>query len=93
MKFILDYYGIDTQLMQTMEECAELIYVCSKVSRYGIDHVRLGGWPLKKKLIEDIADLEIMLNQLKIAYDIHQEVSITMRKKIDSIKNKILEEE
>lgn len=57
-------YGKEPQCRQAMEECAELIQAINKRIRY----------PDRKdchdNLIEEICDVEIMLYQLKIMFDI-----------------------
>lgn len=63
---IADHYGIDFQCNQLIEECAELIQAINKYKR---DHI--GGQPLvrpvwaRDQLIEEIADVEVMLCQIK----------------------------
>lgn len=57
-------YGEEPQCRQAMEECAELIQAINKCIRY----------PDRKdchnNLIEEIADVEIMLYQLKVMFNI-----------------------
>lgn len=57
-------YGEEPQCRQAMEECAELIQAINKCIRY----------PDRKdchnNLIEEIADVEIMLYQLKIMFNV-----------------------
>lgn len=50
-----------------MEECAELIQAISKMLRYG------STLETESALIEEIADVEIMIEQLKLIYFIHEE--------------------
>lgn len=63
---IADHYGIDFQCNQLIEECAELIQAINKYKRKNI-----GGQPLvravsvRDQLIEEIADVEVMLCQIK----------------------------
>lgn len=63
-------YGIHNQTLIACEEFGELIQATCKMLRggYGVDH-----------LIEEIADAEIMMEQLEIFYSID-------RKKIDEMK-------
>ena len=56
---ILNHYGIQYQLRQTQEECAELIAAINHVFRGRISPAAL---------IEELADVEIMLDQLKLFY-------------------------
>lgn len=54
---ILQHYGLNNQLWQTVEELSELIQAIVKHDRYGtIDGV-----------LEELADVEIMLTQIRIA--------------------------
>lgn len=57
-------YGKEAQCRQAMEECAELIQAINKSIRY----------PDRKdchnNLIEEIADVEIMLYQLKVMFNV-----------------------
>lgn len=55
---IADRYGYPAQSNQLMEECAELIQAVNKYKRYGNDEAL-------KNFIEEIADVEIMLEQIK----------------------------
>lgn len=54
LQTIAEHYGLDNQLLQAMEECGELIQAISKYKRYKD----------KLRLIEEIADVQIMINQL-----------------------------
>ena len=63
------HYGYEAQSNQLVEECAELIQAVSKYRRATVDV----GQPLEdykktvalENLIEEIADVEIMLEQIK----------------------------
>ena len=74
-KKIIQTYGIHAQSLIACEELAELIQAISKTIRggHGTDN-----------LIEEIADSEIMIEQLEIFYGID-------RKKIDEVKRYKLE--
>lgn len=69
----IEKYGKEPQCRQAMEECAELIQVINKCIRY----------PNKKdcrnNLIEEIADVEIMLYQLKEMFDIGEKEIFEMK--------------
>ena len=73
--YIIQTYGIHAQSLIACEELAELIQAISKTLRggHGTDH-----------LIEEIADSEIMMEQLEIFYGIERE-------KIDEVKRYKLE--
>lgn len=100
LKSIIDYYGIGTQIGQTMEECAELIVALNK-------YLRVKGSLLEYKAIdiaeeiaiteeitniqvkavfdiaEEIADVQVMLEQLKIHFDIEKMTAEIIEKKIN----------
>lgn len=56
LKMIAEYYGLENQLRQLAEECSELAVEANHSARYGSITVRL---------IEEIADVEIMLDQVR----------------------------
>lgn len=60
LRKIADHYGYVKQLCQTMEECGELTVACNKYLRSR----DVSG------LIEEIADVEIMTEQLKYLMNI-----------------------
>lgn len=66
IKEIADYYGYEEQSNQLIEECAELIQAVNKLRR---------SHRANKKdfynLVEEIADVEIMLAQVKHLLGIH----------------------
>lgn len=63
---IINHFGVDRQSRQAMEECGELIQAINKMLRYPDDEVK------RIELIEEIADVLIMITQLKIIFDIEQ---------------------
>ena len=63
---IADYYGYETQGGMMVEECAELIQAVNKYSRdHSADNVR--------QISEEIADVEIMLSQIKYLLSIDKD--------------------
>lgn len=56
LRIIADHYGLKNQLRQLAEECSELAVEANHSARYGSITVRL---------IEEIADVEIMLDQVR----------------------------
>ena len=54
-------WGVQPQINQAMEECAELIQALNKFSRHKLID--------PTNLIEEIADVEIMLSQIKFIID------------------------
>lgn len=63
---IINHFGVDRQSRQAMEECGELIQAINKMLRYPDDEVK------RIELIEEIADVLIMIVQLKIIFEIEQ---------------------
>lgn len=57
LKKIANHYGLRRQLWQTVEETAELTQVICKTGRYDMDTVR-------DHLVEEVADVSIMIDQL-----------------------------
>lgn len=60
----IEIYGKEAQSRQAMEECAELIQAINKCLRYPSKE------ECKNNLIEEICDVEIMLYQLKVMFNI-----------------------
>ena len=75
LKYLASFYGIKSQTSQLDEEMAELTVETHKLMR--------GRTESTKGLTEEIADVEILLSQLKILYEIKQE-------DIDKVKEKKL---
>ena len=77
-------YGVVEETVIAMEECAELIQAISKVKRYGL----VGEY--KDNLIEEIADVEIVITELLMMFDILPcEVESIMDSKIQRIKRRL----
>ena len=73
-------YGVDNQENMAIEECAELIQAINKKHR-GLEH----------NIPEEIADVEIMLEQLKIANNCHKEVETIRKEKVERLYNNIID--
>lgn len=79
-------YGVEKQLFVCMEEPAELIQAISKVERYPEDSTRM------QDLIEEMADVTICLEYLKLIYNIRQEeLDEWINRKVKRISKKIKE--
>lgn len=59
------FHGLDEQLEQTIEECAELILAIKKYKRYGNKDDGFDTYYLAQ-VGEEVVDVEIMVKQLKI---------------------------
>ena len=60
----IQYHGIEQETTIAMEECSELIQAISKCKRYGCTD------KYRENLIEEIADVLIIINELQLIYDI-----------------------
>ena len=58
LRNIAEHYGLRVQMRQTIEEMAELTQVICKAERYDLDTVR-------DHLVEEVADVSIMIDQLE----------------------------
>ena len=63
----LEKYGKEPQCRQAMEECAELIQAVNKMLRYEDRPAEPESYA---NLVEEIADVEIMLYQLKVMFNV-----------------------
>lgn len=80
------HYGMKAQSMQTCEECAELIQAVSKLTR-GVTEMRILA------LVEEIADVRIMMSQLMQFFGIPEaEVSELVEEKLERQLKRIKEE-
>ena len=80
----IQYHGIEQETTIAMEECSELIQAISKCKRYGcVDKYR-------DNLIEEIADVLIIINELQLIYDISDNDIESIKKyKIDRMDYRI----
>lgn len=73
---IATHYGKKAQSMQACEECAELIQAVSKLTR-GVTEMRILA------LVEEIADVRIMMSQLMQLYGIPEtEIATLVERKL-----------
>lgn len=59
----LKKYGIEHQTLMLCEECGELIQAANKTLRYGIETT-------KDQLVEEIADVMVMMEQIRMYWGI-----------------------
>ena len=74
--FIINTYGTRAQQDIAIEELAELQKAILKHRRYSSKET-------EQQIIDEIADVEIMLEQLKIIYSCHSDVEKRIEYKID----------
>lgn len=72
---IADMYGKEPQLVMLMEECGELIQACSKQLRRKDKSIN--------NLIEELADVRIMIEQIEHLYGIKSFVEDEMEYKLN----------
>lgn len=83
---IIAHYGITEQSRRAIEELNELAVAINKIHR---DHSKFAMYNLK----QEIADVEIMIAQLKIMYGISMdEISEIKNKKINRVMERIKNE-
>ena len=73
MQTALSQWGLSAQIGQTVEECAELIVALQKYKRESSPET-------VKNILDEIADVEMMLAQLRLAFEISDE---TLRQQIE----------
>ena len=73
-------FGMRSQMLIATEECSELIQAISHLIRGRINSFDLS---------EEIADVEIMCEQLRLMFDIDEFVDQQKQKKIKRLKNRI----
>ena len=81
----IEHYGKDMQLNVAIEELSELIKEICK-SKRGADN--------REAIIEEMADCEIMFEQLQIIFDISgEEIGDTIIEKLDRLERRIEEKD
>lgn len=75
INFISEKYGKESQLRQLQEECGELIVACSKLIRSKDRAVN--------NLIEELADVRIMIEQIEHLYGLKSLVEDEMEYKLN----------
>lgn len=79
-QLVVDKYGVDAQLTVVMEELSELLKEVCKLKRNigDFDH-----------LAEEIADVEIMCEQLRYIYDLNFAVDAWKKSKLMRLENRL----
>lgn len=75
-----EHWGEDNQLSQLQEECAELIIAVNKFKNKKNKET-------KQNLIDEIADVKIMLEKIINHYDLYYNVEIAVETKWDILKD------
>lgn len=86
----INHYGTDNQRIKVVEELSELIQAIAKVHSCSGNPIDKELWTvLCNNLFEEIADVEIMLEQLKMMYNCFDEVSEWKDKKIARLQKRL----
>ena len=83
LKQIADRYGYDAQARQLIEEQAELTVALNKEWRSRKGHLACDNKEARQNIVEELADVEIMLEQIKYLMDCEYEVFIMKLNKTD----------
>ena len=75
-------WGEEAQITMVYEELGELITTLAQFRR---------GRHLLTDLAEEIADVELMIDQLKFIYDIKEIVSLYRKKKLERLEKRLAE--
>ena len=75
------FYGNYIQRIITIEELSELQKELCKSFRFGAD---------KSHIAEEIADVQIMLEQMMILYECRDDVAIWRRKKVSRLSERLM---
>ena len=87
----VETFGVDMQQIVAMEELGELIQAISKIARWEYSQSEDLEILLEyiDNLAEEIADVEIILEQLKQCHGCHIQVNDHKRKKLDKLKSMV----
>lgn len=82
IKRIANHYGLAKQQRQLAEECGELIQATSKYMRFQEESYALTvDWTYLQNVIEEIADVEVMLDEMKHLLNINSEAIEAIKEK------------
>ena len=76
LKRVADYYGYEEQSNQLIEECAELIQALNKYRRASGKGQPVADYQktiVLDNIIEEVADVEVMLDQIKYLLNISED--------------------
>lgn len=93
MQMAINTYGLEKQMIKTVEELAELEQALCKAIIRLTDYDPLASFQKDlesvNNIFEEIADVEIMLEQLKMMYNCFDEVSEWKDKKIVRLQKRL----
>ena len=79
IEYLADTYGYESQSLQLVEEMAELTQALNHLRRYK-DY---NEFEHRQSVFEEMADVEVMLDQMKYLLNCHAEVEEYKRYKVD----------
>jgi NTP pyrophosphatase (non-canonical NTP hydrolase) len=80
-KRCLGKWGRGSQMTMLIEECSELITIVARLLR--------GRENVINNLVEEIADVEIMIEQIKYIYNINELVLVEKDRKLERLEKRI----
>ena len=82
----INTYGVENQMIKTVEELSELSQALCKIltSKFTDDNSEIF-----ENIFEEIADVEIMLEQCKIMFQCDKEVNKWKQKKIERLEKRL----
>lgn len=89
IKEIADYYGLDNQMEQLVEECSELIQAVQKYKRAMANHNEGGVILAINNMQKERADVEIMLEQMRYLNRDAKSMNLYVKEKIERQLNRI----
>lgn len=76
LQAIVDHFGVSIQLLKFAEEFGE---VCQAINRY-----EAGKVTHTKDITEEVADLEVMIDQIKVIYNLDEsDIAVIKEQKVD----------
>lgn len=84
----LKHFGDTAQICQTMEECAELIQALNKSLRHNTDPEKV-----RHNILEELADVTIMVEQMKQNFDTEVEFDEILEEKMDKLREYLSDKE
>lgn len=84
-KQAIEKFGDRNQTYKAIEELSELIKELAVLLSYNLTKGQLEDFD-KSNLEEEIADVEIMLEQLKLIFDCHDIINTVKKQKIERLK-------
>lgn len=94
IKYIANTYGVDSRFNEAIEESSELIQaICKYRSKYKLFTVLGHDVPELKAVINEIADVKIVIAQLEYLFNIENVVDSEIERKIELQIQEINDEE